>query len=182
MRKTHNTCSSIEDLLVKSSLEILTEQESRLVHEHLQSCGRCQAYRRTVLEIQNAVQIPAQATLLPDPAIRLNLLQRMEARHSQRNGVLVSFVQTMLGLLRYRVPLYQAAIGVAMLFLIFPAVDAFVVSKQRTESAKSGSVRVERPINKDATVLLRSGLLDTLRTGRSIKEDSLLLKYIFTAI
>ena len=83
-------CDDVERLLIHRIFDQLTPEVNLSVEKHLKSCDRCQSYQKTLLNLQNSIQIRAEEKLVPDPAIRQNIIQRMKTLEPQEAGFLRS--------------------------------------------------------------------------------------------
>jgi Tfp pilus assembly pilus retraction ATPase PilT len=116
-------CEDIEQLLVNRILDELTRDENFVVEEHLKSCEHCQTYQQILLNLKNSMQIDAKETLIPDPAIRENILRQMKTLNPQETGFFKVTWQYIRNIFKYRIPVYQALSGLALIALIFLIVN-----------------------------------------------------------
>jgi hypothetical protein len=116
--------------------------------------------------------------LTPDPAIRQKL--RKHVKNLKKNGkpATQTPLSYVIDLLKIRVPVYQAVIGMIIFWGILLYSNYLTIPNGSPLSETPESVQYA-----DST-----GLVDTIRTstpekvGRSIREDSLLAKFFMTVM
>ena len=131
--------------------------------------------QKTMMQIANAMAVPANGSLTPDPTIRKNALRRMQLR---RPGILHMLKRP---LFDFRIPVYQAMVGMALLFAVFFVTDrAFLSGPTQTLQLSGSSPGIDpladtsgvtaaaptdtQKVVKD-TLLHHIGLIDTFLTG-----------------
>ncbi|MEJ2637409.1 MAG: zf-HC2 domain-containing protein [Calditrichia bacterium] len=117
-RLYHKECRVAEDLLTKRMSEKLTDSEISHVKAHLDSCPQCRAFQDILLKMQETVGIEGKGELSPDPAIRENILRRMKAGRRRKRTNPVDLLRFMKQVLEFRIPVYQAALTVALVIII----------------------------------------------------------------
>lgn len=172
-------CNDFEALLLQAQVSALPAAEAAALEAHLNSCPHCRAYGDKLVRLQSATQLAAQPRLVPDPAIYFQLAQKVRAQAEPQAHRWRAITQRLLAPLRYRVPLYQAALGAATLLLLFSTMNSMIVSKPSTFV---DSTRVLPGKHTPYYLYQDSTLTDSLRLGRNIKEDSLLLRFVSTAM
>ncbi|MCZ6635029.1 MAG: hypothetical protein O7G87_16655 [bacterium] len=131
--------------------------------------------QKTMVEIANAMAVPSNGPLTPDPRIRENALRRLR-RPQHRPGILHLLKRP---LFDFRIPVYQAMVGMALLFAVFFVTDrAFLSGPTQTLQVSGSSPDVGKladsvtaaapddiqKVVKD-TLLHHIGLIDTFLTG-----------------
>jgi len=175
-------CADFETLLVRSRYEELAEGELTVLSRHVQSCQKCESYGHALERMVTAMDLSQPTKLTPAPGIRDQVLRRMIAARRTRHGRLSSLLQTGIEVLRFRIPLYQAALGVAFILVLYPFVNQHLVAPKRSDSRQSNVTRTRQHAGEQVSFSSHSDSLDTLRIGRNIKEDSLLLRFIHTSM
>ena len=102
----------------------------------------------------------------------------MRADRSARAGVLRIFWRPVLGIFRFRIPVYQAAAGVAIIFAAFFALDRFDISDHRADFRSERASQTEEPIIVPNNILDHLGMIDEQKIGQTVGEDSLLAKHL----
>lgn len=180
--KPNTNCDSIQRLLVKKTSDELTSDESLLVGEHLKSCARCQSYQRTLLNLQDSMEISAQEKLVPDPAIRENLIQRMRIQRSQKAGILSSTWRNIRSMLQYRIPIYQPLSGLVVIALIFLMVSHLSFSPDQEPLESQGLAQIQTPTPVQMSVVDNLDIIGRQKIGRNVKEDTTLTRFIVTSM
>jgi hypothetical protein len=162
----------------------LTEREDFLLAEHVQHCEGCRAFQSALIQIQYSMQPGDDEPLAPDPAIRRNLRNRMRVAETPSHAATTLGVawESILAVLRFRIPVYQAVLGMAALFAAFIAIDRFDAdgdgeALQQTRIEQNGKQMI---ISSHTPPLIAQ--IDSQKIGRSMAEDSLWLKHIVTAM
>ena len=122
--------------------------------------------------------ISDEAGAVPDPKIPQRVKRRMGATRSARAGVLRIFWRPVLGIFRFRIPVYQAAAGVAIVFAAFFALEGFDISDHRVDFKLDRASQTEEPIVVPNNILDHLGIIDEQKIGQTVGEDSLLAKHI----
>lgn len=125
MNATDKNCADVQDLLIKKDFAEITAHESLMLNEHLQQCQACRAFQQILLNVQQAMQPAAEEMLIPNPAIRQNLRNRLRRAQPARrasNGRREIW-NTLHDILNLKIPVYQAVLGTAVIFAIFIGID-----------------------------------------------------------
>jgi predicted anti-sigma-YlaC factor YlaD len=93
-------------------LEALTRKQRQMVQAHLKTCKKCQALYQSVDLFSQALSQPA---IKPRPDILQHCIQSME-KTSLANRILVNLAYAARKLVTARLPLYQAALIVVLIF------------------------------------------------------------------
>jgi hypothetical protein len=186
MKESNNApdvnCDGIEQLLIKKSLEKLTDQENRLIQEHLRSCDGCRNYQSALLRLKNSMQINMEDKLVPHPAIRRTLIQRMRDLRSQEIGNLKGAYKSVMRLFEYRIPVYQALSGAVLVVLIFLAVKQFSFTAEQKTTGLHKVAQVETSIPAQMRVMDDLGIIDQQKIGQNVKDDTTLTRFIVTTM
>ncbi len=184
MKESNNAplvnCDNIEQLLIKQSIDELTDEENRLIQKHLKSCQRCRSYQSALLKLKYSMQVSEEDKLAPNPAIHEILIQRMKELRPQEIGFLDRAYQSIISLFEYRIPVYQALTGVILIFLLFLGLRHFPF----TTGQKSAGIQSITPIGTSTPAQLM--VIDNLdiigkqKIGQNVKEDSTLIRFIVT--
>ncbi len=175
-------CDDIQRLLVNRISDELSRDEDRLVEEHLKSCGHCRAYENTLLNLKESMRVGTGEELVPDPAIRENILRRMKTLQPQETGILRSTWQYVRSVFEYRVPVYQTLSGLALIALIFLATKQISVSPDQRPPEPRSLVRMEMPVPTQMSVVDNLEIIDKQKIGRSAKEDTALTRFIVSTM
>jgi hypothetical protein len=175
-------CDDIQRLLVNRISDELTRDENRLVEEHLKSCGHCRAYQNTLLRLKESMRVGTGEKLVPDPAIRENILQRMKTLQPQETGILRSTWQYARSVFEYRVPVYQTLSGLALIALIFLATKQISFSPDQRPPEPRSLIRLEMPAPTQMSVVDNLDIIDQQKIGRSAREDTALTRFIVSTM
>ncbi len=175
-------CDDIQRLLVNKISDELTRDEDRLVEEHLKSCGHCRSYQNTLLSLKDSMQIGRGEKLVPDPAIRENIIQRMKTSQPQETGILRSTWQYVKSVFQYRVPVYQTLSGLALIALIFLATKQISFSPDQRPPEPRSLVRMEMPAPTQMSVVDNLDILAHQKIGQSAKDDTTLTRFIVSTM
>ena len=108
-----NKFPGLEKLLETRSFSELTGSEKEEVLSYM-SQEMYDAYHEVILESKSQFS-HEQKSFLPDPAIRMRLMERMESRRSPGNGP----ADLLQKFFTFRIPLYQPAFALAFLAMLF---------------------------------------------------------------
>jgi hypothetical protein len=175
-------CDGIEQLLIKKSLEELTDEESRLLQKHLRSCDRCRSYQSALLKLKDSMQICTEDKLAPHPSIRETVIERMKSLKPQEAGFLGRAYQSVMRLFEYRIPLYQVLSGAVLIALIFLAVKQFSFTAEQKTTELHNVAQVETSIPAQMRVMDDLGIIDQQKIGQNVKDDTTLTRFIVTTM
>jgi hypothetical protein len=184
MNATDKNCAIIHDLLVKKDFAALPAHESLMLAEHLRECEACRTFQQVLLNVQQAIQPIAEEMLIPNPTIRQNIRNRISRSIPARpasNGLREAW-NMLHDILKLKIPVYQAVLAMAIVFAVFIGIDKVNArgeqeTLQRLLSEQNGKqtfVSSEAPHH--------IARIDSQKIGRSVAEDSLLMKFIVTAM
>jgi hypothetical protein len=176
------SCDDIEQLLIKKSINRLSEEESQMLQEHLKSCDCCRSFQSALVNLQDSMQFGTREELLPDPAIRENVIQRMRDLKHQEAGTLGKIYQVIRSLLQYRIPVYQALPVVILIALMFLALEQFPYSLRHEPAGLSSIAKTEPPVPAQLRIIDSLGIIDQQKIGQSLKEDTTLAQFIVGTI
>lgn len=175
-------CSEIEELLIKQRVveNDLKTAESEVLKTHLATCEECAKYQRVLLKVSHLVAIENEFGLAPNSELKEDLSGRLRAKNipvPKTDSTQKSF----LDFLKIKIPVYQAAVGTLLLFLVFYAVSDYGLGNQEKLDS-SPAIFNERPIADSLTMIQNIRLLESQKLGRNIEEDSLLIRFIVTSV
>jgi hypothetical protein len=178
----HVNCDEMEWLLVSKILDGITPDQLLLVEEHLKSCQRCRSYQETLIGLQHSMQAGAEEKLEPAPAIRENIIKRMKAVKQAEAGVLTRIWLSTKAIFDYRIPAYQAVLGLILVALVYFAVERSPSIPEQEAPISHSLTRMEVPPPAQMSVIDDLGVIDQQKIGRSAREDSTLTKFFFTTM
>ena len=174
-------CDEIEFLLVKKNFDELTAQENLLVGAHLKSCDSCRRYQKTLSNLQESMKVGADK-LVPDPAVRENIIQRMEALNPQQAGILARGWHYVRDLLRHRIPVYQPILGAVLVLLIFVGARQLTSPSVEKPADDQSLLRTEAVMPAQMNVMHGLEIVKAQKIGRSAGEDTTLARFIVSSM
>lgn len=181
-KKPFLNCDDIEQLLIQKSIDGLSEDESRFIQEHLKSCGRCKSFQNALLNLQDSMQDGRIDKLVPDPAIREKVIQKMRSLKHQEAGILGKTYKTIRSILEYRIPAYQALPVVVLLILMFLTVERFPSGVRHEPAGVHSIAETGISVPTQLRVIDNLGIIDQQKIGQSVKDDTTLARFIVGAI
>jgi len=175
-------CDDVERLLIHRIFDQLTPEANLSVEEHLKSCDRCQSYQKTLSSLQNSMQISEKEKLVPDPAIRQNIIRQMKTLEPVETGIFAKGWHFIRSIFAYRVPVYQPLAGVALIVLIFLAFRQLSFSPVQKTPEPYSLTRIETPAPAQMSVINNLQIIEQQKIGRNVKEDSTLTRFIVTTM
>jgi anti-sigma factor RsiW len=172
------TCDQIEMLLVSRNYEQLTDDENRLVEEHLVACERCQRYQHAISRLKNAFRMGEEETFAPDPSIRENIIQRMRQLKGEEVGVWERARKSIRTAFTYRIPAYQAVVGIALIVLMSFTLKNLPSSALQEPSEERPLVRLAMPETSEMEIVDDLGVLKQQKIGRNVTEDTTLMRFV----
>jgi hypothetical protein len=184
MKKTNDNssirCDEVERLLIKKDVDGLTPEENLLLEDHLKSCERCRSYQNALLNVQNSIQMDSEEKLIPDPAIRQNIIQRMKTLRPEQTGIFKSGWQYIRNMLEYRIPVYQTLLGIVLILLISFSINTLFLTTEKESSKLPGFAQMEPLVSSQMGVLDNLEIIDQQKIGISAKEDTSLTRFLVT--
>jgi hypothetical protein len=177
--KIHRSqCQNIDDLISKKLSGEFSGVENSLLSEHLLDCQSCRNAVTAAENLFESLHFSHEKSLNPDPALRQRLRKRVKRLKQNEKPAPQMPLDFIINLLRIRVPVYQAVIGMVIFLgiLLYSNYLTFPNTSSLSEAPESAQYA-------DST-----GQMDTIRTsgpeklGRSIREDSLLAKFFMTVM
>jgi len=167
-------CAEVERWLITDELKKLSPEKVSLIKNHISSCERCQSFQHLIVNLQQSLHINENDQLKPNPIIKKRLLQKMKEKKTARKH----FFQTIIDVLEFRIPVYHALAGVTILLLIFWGIEKFSFSFDWREVKQNYFSRIEIPVSSPIYVVDNLKVLEQQKIGKTVKEDSLLARYI----
>lgn len=182
---SNKRCEKIERLLIRQEIETLTTQEASEISSHLEQCESCRRFLTTLKKLPDTLSVQQQSVFQPSPSIRSVLRERFNHQYSheilkgRNKGNVLAFLS---GIFSYRVPVYQVALMVIILLVLVMLIiqpDGMMRSANYNE-ALFPETELVAPVQFTSVDNLR--LLDRQQIGRTVSEDSVLTRFIQTAM
>jgi hypothetical protein len=176
--RRHTNCDEVEWLLVSKILDGITPEQNIKLEEHLKSCERCRSYQETLTSLQKTMQTEAEEKLVPDPAIKENVIKKMKAVKQAEAGVFTRIWQSTKAVFEYRIPAYQAVLGLILLALVYFAIERSPSIPEQEVPISHSLTRMEVPPPAEMSVIDDLGVIDQQKIGRNVGEDTTLTRFI----
>ena len=172
MKMKIQSCTDIQRTIVWGKIEHLNQNDLEQLRAHLEHCPNCARYSETLELVESILQqepVPEKNEL---NAVRVQLNSGFERNiQSGRNH---RFLNWILERLTWRIPVYQVAIGMILMFIVtFTAV-------QHSDSQEG--ISIERKIIAGIANLDTIQLEQLDNIGRSSLEDSTLISITVTSM
>jgi hypothetical protein len=178
---TYN-CKQIEELILKQTTEMLAQNEIKIIKVHLENCSSCKAFQLTISKMETSMQVQSDTSLQPDTAIRETVIKQMKELSASKISWLNDFVNAIRSILEYRIPVYQA--GLAIFIVIFIVMFGFDFSNSLIDKNEVSPViaqNVEYPIGNEY-LIENYPELENQKVGVNVREDSILIRFIYTSM
>jgi hypothetical protein len=176
------SCDMIEQLLVNRTCDRLTKEEERLIREHLAVCAHCRDYQTSLEEVVKAIKPQERGDLVPNPAIRENILKRVGMPRPQEIGVLGRAWKSTRSAFAHPIPVYQAVLGAALIFLLSLGLRHLPSSAVREVSPPRPLVRMEATLPSQLGVIDNLEIVKQQKIGQSVTEDTTLTRFIVSSM
>ena len=173
--KTDKECHRVENLLIGKNPDGFSNMEHEGIEKHLEGCDSCRVFRESIMRFYDSLAVPADSHLKPNPEIRKLAKNRLKQVRPSVHGsfhTMKTFVQNMI---RFKIPVYQAALGMAVCLFIILFLNRFHIPKQ---SRMAGQIESYRNDGHPGNVLGHIDLFHSQKIGRNIVEDSLLFRIL----
>ena len=176
------SCNSVERLLIKRSFNELTEEEELILHGHLESCDVCRSYQYTLSNLHKTVQSDSEHCPVPDSTIHQNLvheMKTMKVNKEKQSGTIWRWARNVL---EFRIPVYQTLAGIVLILLMVFILSQYSFLNNRGDEGLSDLTHFETQLLETINVMNDLELIEQQKIGRSAKEDSTLMQFIFEAM
>jgi hypothetical protein len=182
MKKISEKCADIRDKLIYAEIDDLDERNRRLVTAHLSSCKECRQFQRGLMNMLSAMNLVPADQLEPDPRIRAELLRKLNPPIQRKARRRSTGWKDLFKILEYRIPIYQAILTFGVILVLF--IGFFPHSSTPIEKPpdmishmEDDSLALNQP---EVYRNLQSS--DNSRYGRNLQEDSILTRYMSSAL
>jgi predicted anti-sigma-YlaC factor YlaD len=176
------SCDQVEKLLVSRTCDRLTEGEEQRIREHLAICARCRDYQTALDDVVKAVKPQDEGKLVPNPAIRENILERMRMLKPEEIGIPRKTWEFARSAFAHPIPVYQAVLGAALIFLLSLGLRHLPSSAVREVSPPRPLVRMETSLPSQLGVIDNLEIVKHQRIGQSVAEDTALTRFIVSSM
>jgi len=178
-KKNGLACDAAQELLIKKDFDALAEKEAFALAEHLQQCGHCVAFQTDLAHINQFIRVSALENLAPDPAIREHARSKIKPQRQTAAG-LDEIWHSVREVLNVKIPVYQAVMGMAVVAAIFLAFDKLNARGDGEMAKRARMTKNENQILAPSTVMNHIAEIDSQKIGRTVADDSLLMKFMVT--
>jgi len=177
-KKNGLACDAAQELLIKKDFASLAKDEIFALAEHLQQCGHCVAFQNNLENLHNLIHAAAPESLAPDPAIREYVRSKIK---SQRQAAGLDKIRLAgLDILNFKIPVYQAVLGMAVVAVMFLALDKLNARGDGEITKRARMTQTENQMLAPPAVLNHVAEIDSQKIGRTVADDSLLMKFMVT--
>lgn len=167
-------CADMAELIAKKYSRRLNAAEAGRLAAHLEDCHDCRAAAPFWMRLHEALDAPAAGDVAPNPQLQQQLRRHLRRRRYPAWRGIGKVWNSLQHLLSLRVPLYQAALGILLLLALF-----FLGDPLPPDAGESAAPFQNVQFLADSTERSDTLQIDTSRQpGRSIKDDSLLSRFI----
>ena len=167
-------CADMAELIAKKYNHRLNAEEAGRLTAHLDDCRECRTAAPFWMRLHERLDASAVGDLIPDPQLQRQLRRHLRQRHHPARRGIGAAWHGVQRLLNVRVPLYQAALGILFLLALFYLGDPLPPNP-----GESAAPFQNVQFLADSTERSDTLQIDTSRQpGRSIKDDSLLSRFI----
>jgi len=178
-KKNGLACAAAQDLLIKKDFEPLAKDEAFALAGHLQQCGHCAAFQNNLASLHDLIHAAAPENLAPDPAIREHVRSKIKPQPQTAAG-LSKIWHSVLEVLNVKIPVYQAVLGMAVVAVMLLALDKLNARGDGEIAKRARMTKNENQILAPSTVMNHIAEIDSQKIGRTVADDSLLMKFIVT--
>ena len=122
--------------------------------------------------------VPSQSGLIPAPEIYHITVSKMRKQKQNRPHTESSVREFILDILKYRIPVYQAAMGMAFFIFVSLSVNQFNFSGNLSGGKIYETLYSEEGMIDTVDVLQNYFNIDKQKVGRNAKEDSFFTQFI----
>jgi len=176
-KSKNDYCSNIQEKIFELTEDGISIDPNSSLSQHISSCRNCQNDLKNMTLLKNSMQIAPSKNLYPDSRILKNIITFKTIKsgiQKQKHGSVWRIIR---GTFEFRIPVYQALVGVAGALLLFMYISGDNISTE------SGMKFIEYAGNQKVMMSSELYVLDSLHNlnperGQSAKEDSVLISFI----
>ncbi len=176
------TCAASEDLLIRQQAVDLNKEQKEKLTQHLQHCPLCQQFQKLLATMSQSMKIREQSALKPDPAIRRSIIRKIKRTRIEQTTFLQVTLSMLRKLLQYRIPVYQAILGMLLVSLIIWGSVKFPFWKQQNFRNSHHLTQEVNDEGKQIEMLNCLDILEPQKVGTSVSEDTMLIKFFSPAM
>lgn len=171
-------CIQIKEFLIKATIEDLANSEIQKLEMHLESCSECRYYKNTILSIEESIKPGNNEYLVPNPAIKQNLLLRMNSEKQTSYLPISKIWNSLKGVLKYKIPVYQGLIGAAIGLFLFILLNNLSISNEQNLLIIPHNLEISKLKSDSLNVVNNILMIDQQRIGISVKDDTLTTRFM----
>lgn len=168
-----------QDIQNKLLMNCDIHNEDELIKQHINSCSSCKSFYNLLTNFESAVNFSDDENLKPNTATNKYLLKIVKQNGESENGLFSQAIEKLKAVLNIKIPVYQAVLSGIGIILITIAVSSFSsrLNKHAMKSAaKQSNIADQFSMEQNIDTLQKQPI------GRSVKEDSLLMKLLFSSM
>lgn len=179
-KKQNKICTGIENLLIQKNFHQLSKKEKSTLKRHFSTCESCRNFTETINGFYTLLSIPQNNEIKPDPEIREKSILRMKEISPSPEGLVITLKQLFSDFLNLKIHVYQAALGIVVLFLSFYTINKFFTPEHGFNFHQIKPSEYHRKIDFQTNTLEQIDMVRKQKIGRNVMEDSLLVKMFNT--
>ncbi len=172
----------MENLIIRSEFENLTAAETEALKKHVPDCPDCQKLQGQMAHVRLALKSQPATSLKPRPEIRFNLIKHLQPAPSPNKKTRAKIGHKLLAVFEYRIPVYQGLIALVMMFFIFILSNRFNSSVDQSRTGFSQYAQTDTVRSSQMNIMDDLSLIENQRFGKSVSEDSMLIKFLYSAM
>ena len=181
-KKIKAECKIVQDILINKKRDQLLPAEKSRISNHVKSCQSCGEFQENLIYLRDGMRVDEKLQMEPRNLTRQVLVSRFGKIHKKPDSKYLKLLAKIRLLFSYRIPLYQAmaATAVVSLFILFLS-QSYLQKGSGDYPAVLSAVHDSVDVG-IMDVRINLNFLDENKTGRNLKEDSSLTRYITTSL
>ena len=180
-KSENKQCSDYQERMVELfdiGLELNSDKE---IKKHIDNCSACQSYLKSLVIFREQLNRKPAKQLQPDPRILNNILAFKKIKKDLHGTKSDTILGNFWVLLEYRIPVYQALVGILLIFMMFLYLSgSFKSPSDRTMYIDySGK---EEELTSSELYLVDSLSMHRPDRGQNAKEDSVLMNFLVPSL
>ncbi|NIS37984.1 hypothetical protein GWN26_03690, partial [Candidatus Saccharibacteria bacterium] len=135
-------CANIEEAIAKKYSNQLNDSEEAILNRHLQDCSSCRKAVQGFERLEQEMPASAEFDLKPRPNIQAYLHQKIVRSKSPANYFWEVSTHFIVHLLKFRVPVYQAVLGMALFFALMLYAGRATLPNQQPVINKTNQIQL----------------------------------------
>jgi hypothetical protein len=171
-------CKAIQAILIQRCYDDIAQDDWQRVEKHLAGCETCQKFQQVLAAVAQSQKIETMETTAEAEHVKQSVVKALKKRN-QTKAVQKTWA-LILGLLKYKIPLYQSLTVVIILFIFFLQRTHLPTGEQEGDRQITDSLQTAPVPDKFSYIIDNIEIIEAQRVGEAVKDDSALFEFSYS--